>query len=82
MMSNFKPDVIISIGGDLEDEKIELLTNAIDGLKDKANIPKTISEAGVSKERFYKTLDKMCEEAFDDQCTGVNPRYPLIGEIR
>ena len=36
----------------------------------------------LSKEKFYATLDEMCEQAFDDQCTGANPRYPLISEIK
>lgn len=72
----------LKLGGGSEDEKIERLTKAIDDLKAKVNIPRTISEAGVSKEKFYVTLDEMCESAFDDQCTGANPRYPLICEIK
>lgn len=72
----------LNLGGNTEEEKIKLLINAIDDLKKRLNMPMTLSEAGVSKERFYNTLDKMCEEAFDDQCTGANPRYPLIGEIK
>lgn len=72
----------LQLGGNTEEEKIELLIKAIDGLKAAVNIPMTISEAGVSKEKFYATLDEMCEQAFDDQCTGANPRYPLISEIK
>ncbi len=72
----------LNLGGNTEDEKIELLINAIDELKSKINIPKTIEEAGVTSQRFYATLDVMSEQAFDDQCTGANPRYPLIGEIK
>ncbi len=72
----------LNLGGNTEDEKIELLIKAIDELKAKVNIPMTIKEAGVSKEDFYETLDNMCEQAFDDQCTGANPRYPLISEIK
>lgn len=72
----------LNLGGNSEDEKIELLCAAIDELKKKVNIPLTISEAGVTKEKFYATLDDMCEQAFDDQCTGANPRYPLISEIK
>lgn len=72
----------LQLGGNSEDEKIELLTKAIDELKKKVNMPLTISEAGVTKEKFYATLDEMCEQAFDDQCTGANPRYPLISEIK
>ena len=72
----------LRLGGTTEDEKVELLIKAIDELKDKVGIPHTIREAGVSKEQFYATLDQMSEEAFDDQCTVSNPRYPLIGEIK
>ena len=45
-------------------------------------MPKTIKEAGVTEEKFYATLDEMVEQAFDDQCTGANPRYPLMAEIK
>jgi len=72
----------LKLGGNTDDQKVELLIKAIDALKAKVNIPKSISEAGVSKENFYATLDTMSELAFDDQCTGGNPRYPLISEIK
>ncbi len=72
----------LHLGGNSDDEKIDLLIKAIDELKRKVNMPKTIGEAGVSREKFYETLDQMCESAFDDQCTGTNPRYPLICEIK
>ncbi|SKA92466.1 acetaldehyde dehydrogenase /alcohol dehydrogenase AdhE, partial [Clostridium sp. USBA 49] len=72
----------LRLGGNTEDEKIERLIAAIDELKDKVNIPKTIKDAGVSERKFYATLDEMSEQAFDDQCTGANPRYPLISEIK
>ena len=72
----------LNLGGNSEEEKVELLINAIDELKAKVNIPTTIEEFGVSKDKFYSTLDEMSEQAFDDQCTGANPRYPLISEIK
>lgn len=72
----------LNLGGNTEDEKIELLINKIDGLKEEVNIPKTIKETGVTKKDFYATLDEMSEQAFDDQCTVSNPRYPLISEIK
>jgi len=72
----------LQLGGNTDDEKVELLIKAIEELKAKVDIPKTIREAGVSKDKFYATLDKMSEQAFDDQCTGANPRYPLISEIK
>jgi len=72
----------LQLGGSSEEEKIELLIDEIEKLKETIGIPKTIKEAGVSSKSFYSLLDKMSEEAFDDQCTGANPRYPLISEIK
>jgi acetaldehyde dehydrogenase/alcohol dehydrogenase len=72
----------LQLGGNTEEEKVELLIKAIDELKQKVGIPKTIKEAGVSSKKFYESLDEMSEQAFDDQCTGANPRYPLISEIK
>ncbi|WP_066506737.1 bifunctional acetaldehyde-CoA/alcohol dehydrogenase [Abyssisolibacter fermentans] len=72
----------LHLGGNTDEEKVELLIKAIDELKAKINIPKSINEAGVSKHKFYDSLDEMSEQAFDDQCTGANPRYPLISEIK
>ena len=60
----------LGLGGKTQEEKIENLIKAIDDLKAKVNIPKTIQDAGVNKAKFFETLDKMSEEAFDDQCTG------------
>jgi acetaldehyde dehydrogenase/alcohol dehydrogenase len=72
----------LNLGGNTDDEKVELLVKAIDELKAKINIPMTINAAGVTKENFYASLDDMSEQAFDDQCTGANPRYPLISELK
>jgi acetaldehyde dehydrogenase / alcohol dehydrogenase len=72
----------LNLGGSTEEEKVELLIKAIDELKDAVGMPKTIKEAGVSEKKFYATLDEMSEQAFDDQCTGANPRYPLISELK
>ena len=63
-------------------ESLENLIQKIDELKDKIGIKKTIKDYGVSEEDFLKTLDQMSEDAFDDQCTGANPRYPLISELK
>lgn len=68
-------------GGD-DREKLEALLARIAELKSKIGIPATIRDAGVPEEAFLATLDSMTEQAFDDQCTGANPRYPLMGEIR
>jgi acetaldehyde dehydrogenase/alcohol dehydrogenase len=72
----------LRLGGRTDEEKVQLLIKAIDELKEKINIPMTIKDAGVSEENFYNTLDDMAEKAFDDQCTGANPRYPLISELK
>jgi len=55
---------------------------AIENLKDTIEIKKTIAEYGVDEKYFLETLDNMVEQAFDDQCTGANPRYPLMSEIK
>ena len=72
----------LGLGGNSEAEKVELLIKAIEKLQAKVNMPKTIKEAGVSETKFYETLDEMVEQAFDDQCTGANPRYPLMSELK
>lgn len=64
------------------DEKIQLFIEEIERLKTDLNIPKSIQAAGVPEDEFLAGLDKLSEEAFDDQCTGGNPRYPLISEIK
>ena len=72
----------LKLGGTTEDEKVELLIEAIEGLKAKLNVPKSIKAFGVTEGNFYATLDEMSEQAFDDQCTGANPRYPSIRELK
>ena len=72
----------LNLGGRTEDEKVENLIKAIQNLKKQINLPSTIAECGVTKEAFYSTLDSMTEDAFDDQCTGANPRYPLMSELK
>ena len=63
-------------------ESLENLIKAIDELKEKIGIKKTIKDYGVDEKYFLEKLDEMSEQAFDDQCTGANPRYPLISEIK
>ena len=72
----------LGLGGKTEEEKVELLIKAVEELQANVNMPKTIKEAGVSETKFYETLDEMVEQAFDDQCTGANPRYPLMSELK
>jgi len=72
----------LGLGGKTADDKVNKLIDAIEKLKAQLNIPKTIAEASVGETEFFATLDEMSEQAFDDQCTGANPRYPLISEIK
>ena len=71
----------LSLGGKDESEKIDNLIAAIENLKTELNIPLSIKDYGVSKEDFAKAMETLPALAFDDQCTGANPRYPLIKEI-
>ena len=73
---------MLGLGGNTDKEKMENLIKAIDELKDKIGIKKTIAEYGVSEEDFLASLDDMSLKAFDDQCTGANPRYPLVSELK
>ena len=72
----------LGVKGSSDEESLENLIKKIDELKEKIGIKKTIRDYGVSEEDFLSTLDKMSEDAFDDQCTGANPRYPLISELK
>lgn len=72
----------LHIKGKNDDEKFENLIAAIEELKEKVGIKKTIKDYGVDEKEFLRTLDEMTEMAFDDQCTGANPRYPLMKEIK
>ena len=72
----------LGLGGKTDDEKIEKLIAKIDELKSIIKLPRTIQEVGVDEKEFLERLDQMTEDAFDDQCTGANPRYPLMKEIK
>ena len=72
----------LNIGGASDYEKMENLITKIDELKEKIGIKKTIRDYGIDEQDFLATLDEMSEKAFDDQCTGANPRYPLISELK
>ncbi len=72
----------LGLGGKTDEEKLENLIRAIDELKEKVGIRKTIRDYGVDEQDFLNRLDDMVEQAFDDQCTGANPRYPLMREIK
>ncbi|MBQ8564052.1 MAG: iron-containing alcohol dehydrogenase, partial [Firmicutes bacterium] len=62
--------------------KLENLIAAINDLKVKIGIKETIRDYGIDEADFLCRLDDMVEQAFDDQCTGANPRYPLMSEIK
>jgi acetaldehyde dehydrogenase/alcohol dehydrogenase len=68
--------------GKTDGEKLEALIAAVAKLKEEVGIKKTIRDYGIDEKNFLDRLDEMSEQAFDDQCTGANPRYPLIAEIR
>lgn len=68
--------------GKTDEEKVEAMISMIDDLKGKIGIKSSIKEYGIDEKDFFDRLDDMCEQAFDDQCTGANPRYPLIKEIK
>ncbi|MBQ6809704.1 MAG: iron-containing alcohol dehydrogenase, partial [Clostridia bacterium] len=72
----------LGLGGITNEEKMENLIKAIDELKEKVGIKKTIKDYGIDEADFLARLDEMVEQAFDDQCTGANPRYPLMSEIK
>lgn len=72
----------LGIKGNNDSEKLENLIKAIDELKEKIGIKKTIKDYDIDEKVFLDNLDDMVEQAFDDQCTGANPRYPLMSEIK
>ena len=72
----------LGIKGKTDEEKLNNLIAAIDELKEKVGIKKTIRDYGIDENDFLSRLDDMVEQAFDDQCTGANPRYPLMSEIK
>ena len=72
----------LGLGGSTDEEKLENLISAINELKAKVGIKETIKDYGIDEEDFLNRLDDMVEQAFDDQCTGANPRYPLMSEIK
>ena len=72
----------LGIAGATDEEKLDGLIAAVDALKARVGIKPCIRDYGVDEDEFLTRLDEMSEQAFDDQCTGANPRYPLISEIR
>jgi len=72
----------LGLGGKTDQEKLENLIKAINDLKKAVGIKETIRDYGIDEKVFLDNLDEMVEQAFDDQCTGANPRYPLMSEIK
>ncbi len=72
----------LDLGGKTPEEKVEKLIAAIENLKKKLEIPKTIKDLNIAEESFLEAIDELSMQAFDDQCTGGNPRYPLVSEIK
>ena len=72
----------LGLGGKDDDEKVQRLQEALIQMKKDLGLPMSIKEFGISEDEFMAKLDEMVELAFDDQCTGANPRYPLMKEIK
>ena len=72
----------LGLKGETNEEKLEALITAINELKEKVGIKKTIRDYGIDEKVFLDSIDEMVEQAFDDQCTGANPRYPLMSELK
>ena len=72
----------LGVKGNSDSEKLEGLIALINDLKKKVGIKDTIKDYGIDEKDFSDRLDDMVEQAFDDQCTGANPRYPLMAEIK
>lgn len=72
----------LGLKGKTNEDKLESLIKAINELKAKVGIKNTIKDYGIDEADFLERLDEMVEQAFDDQCTGANPRYPLMSELK
>lgn len=72
----------LGLGGKTEDEKVNKLIDKIEKFKAELDIPASIREYGINEKEFLAKLDDLVEDAFDDQCTGANPRYPLMSELK
>ena len=73
----------LNLGGNSDDEKVEKLVEAVENLKQELDIPRTIKEVlKEDEQKFYEQVESLADRAFDDQCTGANPRYPLIRDLK
>ncbi len=81
-LANYAEMAVCGIEGKDDKEVFENLIRQLEELKDFIGVKKTIADYGVDEKYFLDTLDEMTEQAFNDQCTGANPRYPLMSEIK
>lgn len=72
----------LGLGGSTDEERVGRLVAWLDEMKEQLGIPASIQAAGVPEQAFLAAVDTLAEQAFDDQCTGANPRFPLISELR
>ena len=72
----------LGLGGNNDDEKVALLMAEVDRLMKSINLPNSIKDFGVDEATFMNNLDELVELAYDDQCTGANPVYPLLSDIK
>jgi acetaldehyde dehydrogenase/alcohol dehydrogenase len=72
----------LGLGGSNDDEKVALLMSEVDRLMKSINLPNSIKDFGVDETEFMSNLDELVELAYDDQCTGANPVYPLMSDIK
>ena len=72
----------MGFGGETKEEQIQNLIKAVKNLMERVALPKSIQECGIEETTFLASLEKMSENAFEDQCTNANPRYPLISELQ
>ena len=82
LVNNFIFAKFLGISGKDTKESVQNFINAVKQLNKDLNIPSSIKEAGVNEQEFLSKLDMLAENAHDDQCTGANPRYPLVEEIK
>ncbi|WP_155733007.1 iron-containing alcohol dehydrogenase, partial [Streptobacillus moniliformis] len=72
----------LSKPGQTKEEKVEALVAGVEDLKEKIGITKTIRDWGIPEKDFLEAVDELSVDAYDDQCTPANPRYPLISELK
>ena len=72
---------MLGLKAETPEEGVESLAKAVEELMVKVNIPTRVRDCGIDEETYFKEIDRLALEAFDDQCTGANPRLPLVKEL-